>query len=211
MSTITVSTARQTLTKEQKATHWEVVTGTRQTTDKETGKKKEIPEHMRVRSIIVPVPDVSALPSKFSVFVSRCLMDVSKSQLAAIWEDKPEVKEVAASLFTTDGLLAFAAREAESKRLTGATIKAAVAAFIPTVHEKKQAEALDILMNMAAATKTATEKQCVMLQPKFSEWVKTQDEEKNPVVHLVLDKLLEHIETKRLERLAFEAPEVDSF
>ena len=211
MSMIQVSTVRQTLTKEQKATHWEVFTGTRQTTDKETGKKKEIPEHMRVRSIIVPVPDVSALPSKFSVFVSRCLMDVSKSQLAAIWEDKPEVNEVAASLFTTDGLLTFAAREAESKRLTGATIKTAVASFIPTVHEKKQAEALDILVNMAAATKTATEKQCVLLQPKFSEWVKTQSEEKNPVAHLVLEKMLEHIETKRQERLAFEAPEVESF
>lgn len=211
MSTITVSAVRQTLPKELKATHWEVFTGTRQTTDKETGKKREIPEHMRVRSIIVPVPDVSALPSKFSVFVSRCLMDVSKAQLAAIWEDKPEVKEVPASLFTTDGLLTFAAREAESKRLTGASIKSAVASFIPTVHEKRQSEALEILTNMAAATKTATEKQCVMLQPKFSEWVKTQDEEKNPVVHLVLEKLLEHIETKRLERLAFEAPEVDSF
>jgi hypothetical protein len=211
MSMIQVSTARQSLSKEQKATHWEVFTGTRQTTDKETGKKKEIPEHMRARSIIVPVPDVSALPSKFSVFVSRCLMDVSKSQLAAIWEDKPEVKEVAASLFTTDGLLAFAAREAESKRLTAASIKLAVASFILTVNEKRRDDALLILTNMAAATKTATEKQCMLLLPKFSEWVKTQDEEKNPVSHLVLEKLTEHIEAKKAERLAFDMEEDTTF
>jgi len=211
MTLVQVSTVRQTLTKEQKLTSWVVIAGTRQTTDKETGKKKEIPEDQRVRSIITPLPDVSALPSKFSVFVSGCLMEVAKAQLSAIWQDSPMVKEVESSLFTTDGLLAFASREAESKRLTGSSIKLAVAEFIKTVNEKRRDEALDILVNMAAATKTKGEKQCTLLLPKFSEWVKLQDEEKNPVVHLVLEKLVQHIEEKKAERLAFDMVENDEY
>jgi hypothetical protein len=211
MALVQVSTVRQTLTKEQKLTSWVVIAGTRQTTDKETGKKKEIPEDQRVRSIITPLPDVSALPSKFSVFVSGCLMEVAKAQLSAIWQDFPMVKEVESSLFTTDGLLAFASRESESKRLTGASIKLAVAEFIPTVTESKREEALFILMNMAAAIKRATEKQSIAILPKFAAWVKEQDEDKNPLAHAVLEKLEEHIEQKRLERLAFDMEEQSTF
>lgn len=93
----------------------------RAVTDKATGKKQEIPASEKSRSIIIPEfqPDVS---SKYVSIVSKALGETAKAQLAEMWEANPSIKEVAAVLFAEDNLLAYAARVAESKRLTIASI-----------------------------------------------------------------------------------------
>jgi hypothetical protein len=102
---------------------WQIVARTRATTDKATNTKKEIAADQRARSILIPelVADVS---SKYVSLVHGALAETAKQQLAAIWESDNNVREVAAALFTIDGLLAFSAREAESKKLSAAGILA---------------------------------------------------------------------------------------
>ena len=89
-----------------------------------------MPEHQRVRSILIPTLDVSAVPSKFSVFVAGALYETARQQLAALWKDDANIKETDSALFTVDGLLAFASRESESKRLTAESVKSALGAFM---------------------------------------------------------------------------------
>ena len=67
MANIIVSTVRQTIVA--KKSHAEVFTGARAKKGAD-GKKVEIAAENRVRSIIINHPDVSAVPSKFWVFVS---------------------------------------------------------------------------------------------------------------------------------------------
>lgn len=202
---ITVSTVRQTVV--DKAATVEIFTTVRETTDKETKQKKVIPEDQKVRSIIVPHLDVTGLPSKFSVFVSGALLDVAKLQLAAIWKDNPQVREVAAAQFTTDGILAFAAREAESKRLTGDSIKAAVAEFLLTLPEARRVDAQEIMVSMSASAKKGSEVGCKSLGEKLAAWAEKQvegtDDEPNPVLVSVAAKLTARAEELRIQREAF--------
>ena len=67
MANIVVSSVRQTIT--DKLTQVEVFCGARAKKG-EDGKKIAIASNQKVRSIIIAPPDVSGVPSKFSVFVS---------------------------------------------------------------------------------------------------------------------------------------------
>jgi hypothetical protein len=99
----------------------QVIARTRATTDKESGKKKEIAADQKCRAILMPelTPNVS---SKYVSLVTSALGELAKAQLSAQWEQDASIKEVPAALYTEDALLAYGAREAESKKLTGASI-----------------------------------------------------------------------------------------
>jgi hypothetical protein len=99
----------------------QVTARTRATTDKETGKKTEIPLSARSRSILIPEFAIDA-PSKFVSLISSALGELAKQQLSAAWEANPDLREVDAAAYTLDSLLLFSAREAESRKLNSATI-----------------------------------------------------------------------------------------
>ena len=204
MANIIVSTVRQTIV--DKKSHVEVFTGARAKKGAD-GKKVEIAAENRVRSIIINHPDVSAVPSKFSVFVSACLLDVARNQLATLWEADSSIKEVEEGLFTTDGLLTFAAREAESKRLTGESIKLAIAKFLLTLPEARRADAQEIMVSMSASAKKGSEVGCKSLGEKLATWADKQvegtDDEPNAVLVAVAAKLTARAEELRVQREAF--------
>lgn len=97
-----------------------VTVGTRATIDKETGQKRIIPADQRTRSIVIPELKADGIPSKFQMIVLDALRDTAKAQLSSMWESDAALREVPANVWTVDALLMFAAREAESKRLTKA-------------------------------------------------------------------------------------------
>lgn len=97
-----------------------VTVSTRATVDKDTGKKREIPADQRTRCIVIPELSVDGIPSKFQSIVLDALRNTAKAQLSALWEADPMLREVPAAIWTVDSLLMFAAREAESKKLTKA-------------------------------------------------------------------------------------------
>lgn len=82
----------------------------------------EIKPENRSRSILVRewTPNV---PSKFQALVNNALHETAKAQLAAMWKDNPAIKTVQVALFTEDSLLAYAAREAEGRRLNSDSIE----------------------------------------------------------------------------------------
>ena len=86
-----------------------------------SSKGKEIPADQRSRSIIIPEfqPQVS---SKYAGIVCSALALAAKEQLQQQWKDNPQLREVQAAQYTEDAILAFSARQAESKRLSGDSI-----------------------------------------------------------------------------------------
>lgn len=100
----------------------QIIARTRATTDKATGKKMEITTANRSRSILI-AEFTPAVSSKYISLVSAALAEAAKQQLAAQWEANPDLREVDTALYSEDSILAFCAREAESKKLTAAGIQ----------------------------------------------------------------------------------------
>jgi len=143
-----------------------VTVGTRATTDKETNKKKEIPADQRTRSIIIPELQVDGLPSKFTSLVLDTLRTIAKDQLASMWKAEPMLREVPANVWSVDALLMYAAREAESKRLSTASIaewfkSSQLAAKLATMDNKDLANIWQSkLEKLSPAVITMNEKDC---------------------------------------------------
>ena len=121
----------------------------------------EIAAENRSRSIII-AELTPAVSSKYVSLVCGALYEVAKQQLTQLWRDN-DPKEVAAALFSEDGLLAFSAREAESKRLTGDSITswwnegagvALKSSVISSHGEKGAGMVIERLKNLAAPTTT---------------------------------------------------------
>lgn len=205
---IAVRTVRQTVTPGMV----EIFAGQR------PSKNKTVDAANRVRSILVPeltVPD--GVPSKFARVVLAALYDAARAQLAAAWEQNPALQEVSASAYTIDGLLAFAAVQAESRRLTSETITAHVlSGFLPTVAEAGRETAKAILLSMAAPTKGGkTSAQVSKLADKLEAWL-TADEAANEGEETKMQIVGKQLLTKlreRAEELAAQETQVtiDSF
>ena len=126
----------------------------RETTDK-NGKKKEIPADQKYRAFLMPelTPSVSG---KYLVFVRDALYAVAKQQFESQWKDQPMLREVKAADYVEDSLLAFAAREAESKKMTSDAIVAWYNASLlkqwvsENYNEAQQTKFLEELCNIAA-------------------------------------------------------------
>jgi hypothetical protein len=101
----------------------QITARTRSVTDKTTGKKTEIPLHARSRSILIPEFSIDA-PSKFVRLICNALEEIARQQLDAAWEANPGLLTVDTAAYSLDSLLLYAAREAESKKLNGASILA---------------------------------------------------------------------------------------
>lgn len=134
------------------------------------------PPESRCRSILIPelsLPD--NVPSKFVTVLVGKLYELAREQLISAWKNEPALKEVSASAFTIDGLLAFAAAVAESKRLTRDSIAAAIVSFIPTLAENRRKAAADILMSMAGAARQGKIVECESLADRLQAWIDSDD------------------------------------
>lgn len=180
-------------------------------------KGETISDSQRLRAIVIPEFSLVDLPSKWQMFAHAQLAEIAKQQLAELWKQNGDsLREVAASLFSVDSLLAFAAREADSRRLTGDSIAANASEFISTLNPKLQALAKEILVSMAAPTKKGDEKQCFALGEKLEKWIEEKisddsDSDPNPVLLLVQQKLISRANELKEIRLAFEMSEDPSF
>lgn len=152
-----VSTVRAAIVPKGKL---QITAGTRATKDKVTGVKKEIAADQRSRSIIIDEFNPS-VESKYVSLVTSALSEVAKVQLTMQWENDPMLREVDAALYTEDALLLFAARDAESKKLSKETIEAWFnASELKSYLVKQYSEAqvkkfLSELQNIAAPVMTA--------------------------------------------------------
>lgn len=79
---------------------------------------KTIATANRVRCVVIPELNCDAVPSKFQQFVLSALRRTAVAQLAAMWKAEPSLMEVPASVWSVDSLLLYAAKRAESTRLT---------------------------------------------------------------------------------------------
>ena len=178
-----------------------------------------IPEAQKCRAIVVADYDASGLPSKFTEFVRAQLAVTAVAQLQELWKSQGDaLKSVDSSLFTTDGLLAFAARQQESKRLTADSITSAVAEFVATCdlfkHDAARKAGAEVLASMAAPAKKGNERQLFALAEKLAAYLATpreDGEEHNPLLSSIIAKLTDKAEELKAQRLAFEQAGEDAF
>ena len=112
------------------------------------------------------IPELApTVEKKFFSLVLDALYQAGEDQLRALWKES-DPKESDAALWTEDSLLAFAARQAESKRLNGETIQAwyedsAIRTeMIKAGGEKRAAAVLARLQNLAAPQPSYSLEQC---------------------------------------------------
>jgi hypothetical protein len=174
--------------------------------------KNQVTTENRLRAITIPEFDVSDLPSKWAQFAAGQLGKIAVAQLQELWKQQgAALKETPVNIWSADSLLMFAAREAESKRLTGDSIATALSAFLASVNPKVQEVAKGILTSMAAPAKKGSEKQLFSLADKLAAFLATapvdQDAEPNPIPSQVLAKMIERAEELKAQRLAFDEEE----
>lgn len=127
-------------------------------------KGKVIPADQRSRSIVIPELALT-VERKFFTLVIEALYSAGEDQLRALWKES-DPKESDSALWTEDSLLAFANRQAESKRLNGDTILAwyedsAIRAAMLKAGGTKRADAvLARLQNLAAPQPSYSLEQC---------------------------------------------------
>lgn len=136
---------------------------------------KATPES-RCRAILMPELSLPAsVPSKFVTVLVGKLYELAREQLISAWKSEPALKELPAAAFTIDGLLAFAAAVAESKRLTRDSIAAAIVSFLPTLAENRRKAAADILMSMAGAARQGKIVECDSLAERLQDWIDSDE------------------------------------
>ena len=140
------------------AGHVQLTAGTRAT------KGKVIPPEQRSRSVVIPEL-VIQVERKYQALVIDALYQAGEDQLRALWKNT-DPKETDEALWTEDSLLAFATRQAESKRLNGETIAAWYedseirAAMFKAGGQKRADAVLARLQNLAAPQPSYSLEQC---------------------------------------------------
>jgi len=140
------------------AGHVQLTAGTRAT------KGKVIPPEQRSRSVVIPEL-VIQVERKYQALVIDALYQAGEDQLRALWKNT-DPKETDEALWTEDSLLAFATRQAESKRLNGETIAAWYedseirAAMLKAGGQKRADAVLARLQNLAAPQPSYSLEQC---------------------------------------------------
>lgn len=164
--------------------------------------KKEIVADQRSRSILIPELKVNA-ERKYQDLILSCLYDVAKQQLAATWKESSMFKEVPAASYTEEALLAFAAREAESKKLSADSILAfwkesELRKFVEVTYTEKQvAQFLTELTNIAAPVPNYNETQALKRIATLGKFPADVD---NDVCASMITKLQRVVERIRAER-----------
>lgn len=175
-------------------------------------KGKTIEPANRMRCVVVPELVIN-VNKQFDGFLRHQLSLVRKMTLADWWEENGNsATTIDSELFEVPALIAFAARNAESQRLTSATVEESLEDFLTTVNEKRRADALAILRSMAAANgKKGNEKECFALADKLGKWCEENDTDASSVPNRVRRLLTERAIELRTQRLAFETEDNATF
>lgn len=187
----------------------QITASTKATTDKATGKKKEIPQDQRSRSIIIPefTPNVS---SKYISIVTTALMETAKQQLSAQWKDDPMLREVQAAQYTEDALLGYAARQAESKRLSADSIvawwndSALKQQLCEKYNDKQLAQFVTEIQHIAAPSIQWSEEKCLR---RIATLGTCEEDTENEVCAAMIRRLNNKIEQIKKEREAIGSTE----
>lgn len=196
-----------------------VTVGTRATKD-EQGNKRVIPADQRTRSILIPELAVDSVPSKFQMLLLDTLRTVAKAQLSALWDADSMLREVPDNIWNVDALLAFAAREAESKRLTKASLHywfeasklaAALRAKDAANGTKMYADWQAKIVGMSAPAMTASEAECNAIINTLSKDAFADDAE-SFIGQQIIAKCAKRIEAlrKQLEEVSIEEFDVEA-
>lgn len=87
------------------------------------GRNQEKGSPRITRSIIIPELRFDAsIPDKFVSILANAFYAIAREQLGKLWDSNESLAEVSGNIWSTDSLLVFNATEAESKRLSKATI-----------------------------------------------------------------------------------------
>lgn len=171
-------------------------------------KGKEIADADRSRSIIVDeyTPNVA---DKYVLLVSSALASLAKDQLAALWKES-DPREVDASLFLEDSLLAYSQREAESKKLTKEVIadwwKASqFRLFCEKKFGAKASHILARLQNLSAPKPDYTEDQALQAIALFGA---IELEEGDEIAPRLVAKLQDIVDKIRATREAIESSNI---
>lgn len=175
-------------------------------------KGKTIEVANKMRCVVVPELRIN-VHKQFDGFLVHQLSLVRKATLQDWWEENGNAAtEIDSELFEIPALIAFAARNAESQRLTSTNVEEALADFIETVQKEGRETALSIVRSMAAASgKKGSEKQCKALGEKLAAWCEENDQDLSSIPNRVKRLLMERYVMLRTERLAFETENESAF
>ena len=190
-----------------------VTTGTRATKNAD-GTKKVIAADQRTRSILIPVLSIMDVPSKYQMFLLDGIRKTAKAQLSAMWEADANLREVPANVWSVDALLMYAAREAESKRLTTASVTdwfngSNLCAAISKKNDEKLLKAWTArVVGLAAANLDYNEQDCETILKMLQ---KFEDDADTLIGQQLVHKLNKRIATlrKQLEEVALEEFDID--
>jgi hypothetical protein len=192
-----------------------VTAGTRATKDPVTGKPKVIPADQRTRSILIPVLSIMDVPSKYQMFLLDGIRKTAKAQLTALWEADAMIRSVPAGIWTVDALLMYAAREAESKKLSTASVSEWFigSKLCGAIKKKDKHEALlkswtAKIVGLAAAVIDYNEQECTTILQMLS---KFGDDAESLIGQQLVNKLNKRIATlkKQMEDVALEAFDIE--
>jgi hypothetical protein len=183
-----------------------VTIGTRATKDPETGKARVIDATNRTRSILIPCLQVPDVPSRFTMFVLDALRKVAKAQLSALWEETPTLKEVSPAIWSVDALLMFAAREAESKRLSKDTVTAwfessHLAILLATKDAKVAASWKARIIGLAAPSITLNTAEC---DKTIAAIAKNDDDAQSMIGAQLIAKLAARVKAMQVQEVELE-------
>lgn len=175
-------------------------------------KGKTIEPANRLRCVVVPELVIN-VHKQFDGFLNHQLSLMRKATLAEWWQENGNAATtIDSELFEVPALLAFAARNAESQRLTSESVEESLTDFLETVNEKRRADALVILRSMAAANgKKGNEKECFALADKLGKWCEENDTDASSIPNRVKRLLTERAIELRTQRLAFETEDNATF
>jgi hypothetical protein len=191
-----------------------VTVGTRATKDAETGEKRVIPANARTRSILIPTLTIVDVPSKYQMFLLDGIRNTAKAQLSAMWKADANLREVPANVWTVDALLMYAAREAESKRLSIASITEwfessnLCAAIMKKGNTKLLKDWTARIVGMAATVFDYNEQDC---QTILNMLAKFEDDAESLVGQQLVHKLNKRIATlrKQLDEISLEEFDIE--
>lgn len=166
---------------------------------------KEIPADQKSRSILVPefTPNVS---SKYASIVVSALTQTAIAQLSEQWKQDPLIRETDSALYTEDALLLYAAREAESKKLSGASIIAwfdesdCKKVVFANANEKQRKRFLASLENIAAPTLSAEHYNEERALKRIVTITASETDAEHPVVQQMVTRLTNYVNALRKAR-----------
>lgn len=160
------------------------------------------------RSIVIPELRADGVPSKLQALVLDALRRTARQQLNDIWTADAGVQAVPAAIWSVDSLLLYAAKKAESQRLTKDTVSewflgSKLCQHLMSLGDAKKLNDWKLrIVGLAAPTLELTEQQCTVTIASIGKF--EEDAE-----HIIGKQLIAKL-GKRIAKLAEQVEELDA-